>query len=211
MTSLEKIEYLLRQDSMDGWTRNFCNSLGDQLDVGRTLSERQVEILDAKYEEHGPAARAENSAWAESWDSEKEERFRICALYYQGTGYYSSLAQQVSADGVIAEGFIPSKREYHKMCNNKYALKVLAAWFSEPKFPAGSLVAIRATAPRRTLANDLIIKHRDGKPIAYFVLETNSSTPTSASAGAKKYKILAAGSTAPIEVEEKHLKKMKKR
>ena len=85
MTSLEKIEYLLRQDSMDGWTRNFCTSLRDQLNGERTLSERQVEILDAKYEEHGPAARAENSAWAESWDSEKEERFAGVEVCSSGT------------------------------------------------------------------------------------------------------------------------------
>ena len=89
-------------------------------------------------------------------------------------------------------------------------MKVLAAWYAEPKYPVGSLVAIRATAPS-SYKGYRPLKHRAGKPVAYFIIEQNSSAPVAACAGAKMYKVVAAGGANVFEIEERHLKKMKKR
>jgi len=206
----EEIEFLLKNDYLDDWTRRFCESLQQQLEQGRQLSDRQLEILGEKYQQHGPEAQVVEGVWSTSWDDEKEEIFRVCALYYRGTAYYNALTNKVSEDGTIAEGFIPRKREYQKMCNNKYAMKVRKAWFDAPKFPVGSLVAIRSTAPNYG-GGRAVPKHKDGKTIAYFIVETNSTAPKSACAGAKCYTIIAAGSSVTHELEERHLKKLRRK
>ena len=206
----EEIEFLLKNDYLDDWTRRFCESLQQQLEQGRQLSGRQLEILGEKYQQYGPESLAVESGWASSWDAEKEEIFRVCALYYRRTGYYTLLANKVNENGTIAEGFIPRKREYQKMCNNKYAMKVRKAWFDAPKFPVGSLVAIRSTAPNYG-GGRTIPKQKDGKTIAYFVVEDNSTAPKSACAGAKCYTIIAAGSSVTHEIEERHLKKLRRK
>lgn len=209
-TKNEEIEALLNSDYLDDWTRRFCGSLQQQLEQGRQLSARQLQILSEKYQQYGPEAQAVESDWSSSWDDEKKEIFRVCALYYRTTGYYTQLSGKVSPDGTIEKGFIPRKREYQKMCNNKYAMKVRKAWFDEPKFPVGSLVAIRSTAPNYG-GGRTIPKHKDGKTIAYFVVEANSTAPKSACAGAKCYTIIAAGSSVTHEIEERHLKKLRKK
>ena len=113
-TRNEEIEVLLKNDYLDDWTRRFCGSLQQQLEQGRRLSERQLQILGEKYQQYGPEAQAVESDWSSSWNDEKEEIFRVCALYYRGTGYYNVLANKVSEDGTIEEGFIPSEREHRK-------------------------------------------------------------------------------------------------
>ena len=113
------------------------------------------------------------------------------------SSYFSKITQVLSADGQLPEGFVPSKRAFTKICTNKYAMKIRDAWFSEPKYPVGSTVLIRSG------------RTRNDKP--YFVLETNSRHPTSACKGAKIYKILAAGSVKPIMVEERAIKKLRRK
>ena len=210
ITASEKLSFLLKINISDHWTRTFCESLNQQVNTGRTLSDRQEQILNEKYTQYGPEAQKANSAWLEEWDAGKEECFRIAALYYKGTGYYTSIISNVDESGNLTSGYIPTKREFQKLCNNKYALKVLNAWFDDPKYPVGSIVAIRATAPSRW-EGQIYAKHKNNKTITYFVVEANSSAPSSACAGAKKYKIIGAGSSDLIEIEERHLKKIRKR
>jgi len=207
-----KIDYLVESNLVDNWTQNFCTSLRNQLvGDGRELTERQVEILEQKYDEFGPEATAQENDWISQWGEKEAEEFSICARYYKVTGYFRHLSNKVDDEGNILDGFIPRKREYQKMCKNKYALKVLAAWYAEPKYPVGSLVAIRATAPSTYNNGYRPLKHRAGTPVAYFIIEQNSTAPVAACAGAKMYKIVAAGGTTVFDIEERHLKKMKRR
>ena len=210
VTVNEKLLFLIKTNVNDHWTRTFCESLQQQVDGGKTLSDRQEQILNEKYIQYGPEAQKENSTWVEEWDAGKEECFRVCALYYKRTGYYSSIVSNVDERGNLALGYTPTKREFQKLCNNKYAIKILNAWFDDPKYPVGSIVAIRATAPSRN-GGQIYAKHKNNKTITYFVVESNSNTPTSSCAGAKKYKIIGAGSSDLIEIEERHLKKIRKR
>ena len=91
------------------------------------------------------------------------------------------------------ENFVPTLSQYNKVVENKYAKKILAGHFAEPKFPTGSLAQLRATAPRRAFKKVMVIK-------------TNYTSPTSACAGNKVYQVLPIGETTPIVVEERHIK-----
>jgi hypothetical protein len=210
MRDSERIEKLLEVEILDEWTRGFCESLLNQTTKGRKLSDRQQVILRQKEEEFNDDAVKDSNDWRSSWGDENEEIFRVCAMYYRNTGYFRNLADKVDHHGNLEEGWVPPKRAYNKMCNNKYAMKVRKAWFDEPKFPVGSLVAVRSTAPKYTVSGQPLRVHKNGKTIVYFVVETNSSAPRSACAGAKRYTVVAAGSSVPHELEERYLKKMRK-
>jgi hypothetical protein len=209
MRTSQRIRKLLEVKILDGWTRNFCESLLEQIVKGRLLSARQVEILDQKEKVFSNERLQEEDSWTSSWDEEKQEIFRVCAMYYRKTGYFGNIAQMVGSDGTIADGYIPTKRAYNKMCNNKYATKIREAWFAEPKYPVGSVVAVRSTAPNYS-DGQAIRKHNQGSVMPHFVIETNSKHPESACKGAKLYKIVSAGSAVPFDLEERHLKTLRK-
>lgn len=42
----EVLEQLLNDDRLTKWERNFCESLQAQVDEGKKLSERQLEVLE---------------------------------------------------------------------------------------------------------------------------------------------------------------------
>ena len=94
---------------------------------------------------------------------------------------------------VSDENYVPTLSQYNKIVENKYAKKVLAGYFAEPKFPTGSLAQLRATAPQRAFKKVMVIK-------------TNFNSPTSACAGNKVYQVLPIGEITPIVVEERHIK-----
>jgi hypothetical protein len=204
-----RIKNLLGVSIIDDWTKGFCESLLDQTLKGRKLSPRQLEILQAKEEAYDADAIAEANSWISSWNPEKAEIFCVCAMYYKNTGYFRVLAGKVDHNGNIEDGYVPPRGAYNKMCSNKYAMKVRKAWFDAPKYPMGSVVALRPSAPRFA-AGQSRPSHRDGKTISHFVIEVNADYPTSACAGAKVYKVIAAGSADPFTVEERHIKKGKK-
>ena len=200
MRTSQRIRKILEVTSLDDWTRTFCESILRQVMKGSSLSERQLQILATKEQRYDPRNLKAENEWAFSWDEEKEEIFTVCAMYYKKTGYFSSIIERsMGSEGDIIK--IPSKRSYKKMCENKYAAKVRAAWFGEPVYPTGTVVTLRPSATPWTQTTGL----------PYFVLETNSDYPESACKGAKLYKLLAAGQIVPITVEERHIKKLRRK
>lgn len=131
--------------------------------------------------------------WTDSFTKEMYDDCVLLAKMYhaQKSPYWIDLVN----DLLTKEDYIPSKQNYHKFVENKYAQGYLKAWKSEAKYPVSSVVVGRAHAPWN-IANK----------IAY-VLETNSSYPRSHAKGAKVYSVAVVGFPTAIEVEEKHLKK----
>ena len=209
MSVSARIKKLLEVRIIDDWTRSFCESLLNQTLKGRKLSPRQLEILGQKEEAFNADAVAEENNWISSWTEEKAEIFRVCAMYYKNTGYFRSLAARVDHNGVIEENYIPPRRAYGKMCCNKFALKVRKAWFGDPKYPMGSVVTLRTSAPRY-VDGQRLAHQRDGMPVSHFIVELNSAYPSSACSGAKVYRLIAAGDSTPFNIEERFIKKMRR-
>ena len=88
------------------------------------------------------------------------------------------------------------------MCDNKYSRKVIEATKSEPKYAIGDLVQVRASAPKRIAM---------WKDCLGTVLEIGHRPVVSAAQGAKRYKILPVGEQSPITLEERYLKKARKK
>ena len=195
----ERIEKISALSSLSDWEKNFVDSIKNQYEARGSLSPRQVEILEKIDKKTSPEALATSAAWFEQWDEKKREILEVCAQYYLPTGYYTKVSHQVLNE----PDFIPTEKLYRKMCENKYAKRVLEAWFSPDRYPVGDMVALRTTAPYH-----LNRVTPSGRAI---VLRTNSMVPQSAAKGAKIYEILPLGASKPVLAEERHLKKVRKK
>jgi len=193
-----------------GWDRGFLESIMNQLDRGRTLSEKQLETAFKVIGRNGEDAQAIHDEWENVYLKEHKEDAVVLANYYQTTGYFSELTRD------ILKGLVPDMRAYNKMCGNKYAQKVLETHHAEPKYPAGTLVAGRANcygkniglaAPTTWNAQNQAAKaFRTKGGLIIQVLDTIRS----AAKGAKMYKILPIGATIPVIIEERFIKLKRK-
>ena len=175
----------------EGWDKEFCESLEDQLKFRGSLSPRQMEIfqkIEAKYSEEAVTAR---SVWTHRYATEGfRERAIICAKYYENNPpYFGGLARNILND----ESFVPDEVTYKKLCENKYALRVIDETEREPVYTVGQLVQFR---PR----------HRQSGKMAS-VIAANASPVVSAAKGSKVYMVLPFGAPKPILVEERDIKK----
>ena len=182
----------------DRWAMDFIPSLRGQLLAGRDLSARQLEILAKIEARHSDKAQAVRDSWVSSFTSEMRAKLVIAARYYLANPpYFGDLAQKAIDD----DSFVPTKRAYEKMVENKYATKVIESTLSKAKFNPGSHVALRANAnvgwaiPRTSTG---VVLKADAKPV------------TSPARGSKVYSVLFFGQTTPSFVEERWLKKGKR-
>ena len=183
---------------LSAWERGFVESLQEQFNRRGKLSPRQLEILE-RIENDKLSSEAQDARqhWINGYDDEKRRIANICAGYYQKSGYFTALAIAILEDAQ----FIPSEKAWRKMCENKYAKKVLATHNAEAKYPIGSTVMFRSTADwaHKVTAGD--------KPC---IVISAGGAIISAAKGAKPYKVLPYGLATPIECEERHLKTYRK-
>jgi hypothetical protein len=197
--TLLRLEHALKNSSLlSQWEAGFIESLHQQFKKRGSLSARQLEILErVEQDKLSEEARHTSQVWQNSYDDEKRRIARICAEYYDKTGYFTALASSILEDS----DYTPPEKAWRKMCENKYAKKVLALHDADPKYPVGSTVMFRATADwaHRYAAGD--------KPC---IVIATGGIIKSAAKGAKPYKVLPYGLAKPIECEERHLKTYKK-
>lgn len=187
-----------RSDLLSDWENGFVESLASQYDKLSNLSPRQVEIFERiESQKLSTSAQEARQQWNEQYDNKKRRTARICAQYYLSIGYFTNLATNV----LEKPGFIPSEKAWKKMCENKYAKKVLETHDAAPKYEVGSLVTFRTTADwaHRVTAGD--------KPC---VVITVGTLVRSAAKGAKPYEVLPFGAQKTILCEERHLKVYRK-
>ena len=183
------------------WEQGFFESVKSQFDRKHTLSVKQIETVQKIAAKFTPEAIREREAWYESFTDFQRENLRVCADYYKGTGYYRDLVERVFTDS----NFVPSPKQYKMMCENKYAVKVLDAYRSEPKFPVGSLATLRAVRSNGYMAEN---GHAPWADVNVMVLSTNEPIVSSAR-GCKRYRCIMVGSPVTLFCEERDLKKMK--
>ena len=194
-------------EANDTWAVQFITSLKGQLSMGRELSPRQEEILEKVAVRHSDKAIAERDSWASSFTSEMREHMVIAANYYiANPPYFNDLARKALED----DSFVPSKKAFEKMVENKYAEKVIASTIAKAKFAAGSHVALRSTAHSSVsfYRGERGLTSRKGK--LGMVVKANAKTVSSPARGSKIYSVLFFGETTAVLVEERWLKKGKR-
>ena len=181
------------------WETNFANSLLSQAQAGQSLSERQLEILEKIESKCSDEALQACNEWNDSFTPEMAEKYRIMMEYYDKTGYYGNLTTAHKNDPSL----VPTMENYQRITGNKYAVKVLYAWFKEPSYAPGSMVALRSGASyglTRAFERSMGI-----------VVSVNDSAPVAAARGSKIYRVLPVGSAQTVICEERHLKSVRSR
>ena len=186
-----------RKEILDDWSAGFLESVQHQFDTGRELTKRQIQIIQKIDSENSEQDMRMHADFKEHWATGGfKEKWDICILYYESTGMYN---RRSVANARREKDYIPTLKEYKRVVENKYAQGVLRAWYADPKYDVASLVRIRQTAP---------VKYHGST--GCIVIKTNHSAPRSHAMGAKVYLVMPMGSTQPLEIEERHLKKFKR-
>ena len=194
---LERIEELItRVPENGGWDRGFVESVKEQVENGRTLSPRQLEIVGKIEGRFSDEALTQRETWEDDWNADKQRRFNIAVKYYGRTGYYQNIVQRAWGE----ESFVPSQKEYQAMVCNKYATAVIENVLADAKYPLGGLVQFRKAARVRSPYRGklaVVVEHGDA-------VKTHAR-------GGKPYGVVLIGDSKLIQCEERDLKNAPKK
>ena len=194
---IQRLENLIeRIEDENSWDFGFASSLRDRVKEGRSLSPRQIEILEKSEGNYSDEVLAAHKDWEEAWDGDKAQRLQIVAAYYYRNGYFQNIVASAMAD----PNWIPTPKQYSAVTGNKFAQAVLTNSLDEPKFAAASMAEFRKSAR--------VSYGLRGKPA--LILRALPEVLTHAKGG-KRYEVLPVGSATPVTCEERDLKKARKR
>lgn len=168
----------------------------------RREDEWSTSLIDQVIEQYDQASVSEWLTFTES-DEYKTNLDIVCGYYSRSGGYFRRLIQAHTSGETLNKG------QYDKIVNNKYAQKVITAINTDPIFVKGSLVDFRATH-EETHNEDGTRRVYKQAPMGLLIL-SNDAPIVSACKGAKRYKVVPIGDNEPFYIEERWLKKRKKR
>jgi hypothetical protein len=198
---IKTIISLLEVVPVNTWDHGFLESVKLQLDKAYTLSDRQKEMIDKINKEHSPEELLAEAAWKENYGSEQKEIATVCARYYEGTVYYQDLVYEILNN----KKFVPSRKQFNKMTENKYAKRIVSAFNAKPKYDLGAMIMLRMGAPRQYSGNFNLGVTSDCA--RYVIVIENNGFPVNACKGAKVYNVLPVGGKEAFSIEERYLKK----
>ena len=204
---IEKINEITSRPTMSDWSLGFCESIVEQLNRGRKLSDKQFEVLTKVFEQNS----LDEVEKLKNWSIEYREKYVndavLLAKYYTHSGYYTQLAS------VILSGDVPSYRTFFKMYNNKYAKKIVAESRRPARFMVGDHVianSLCSHAKIRECNKSQLVEYKAFhrfKNLGGMILEIDHGTVLSPAKGAKRYRILPIASTDTFWIEERFVKK----
>ena len=210
--SIIELNTLVNNNQYNLWTRKSANHYHtwlsyDESDRTIVLNSRREDewstsLIEQAIEQYDQSSVSEWVGFTQS-DEYKVNLEIVCDYYSRSGGYFRRLINQVRLGETL------SKREYDKIVKNKYAQKVITAYNADPIFPKGSLVDLR-TSHEETSDEDGSRRVYKTAPLGLLILSTDEPI-VSACKGAKRYKVVPIGNNEPFYVEERWLKKRKKR
>jgi len=120
---------------LTGRDKDFLESLSAYYNRTYTLTEKQVSFITSIAQNYGE----ESVKWTEEFDEEKRERFKFAVKYYSKTGYFRNICDNYYLD----QTFVPSKRQYEKMCMNKYIERAIQNYKAPPRYNVGDIITVR--------------------------------------------------------------------
>jgi hypothetical protein len=201
------------RDFMSNGDKIFTDSLKSQYNANGHLSTSQEYHLDRIALVYSDGAVHKIQSWCRDYNNEMRLTATRCAHYYNMSfpRYYESIIDKVLADP-HAHTLTPV--EYKKLCENKYAKKVLSCYEADPKFAIGELVQLRSTH------NIFKINDRMTGPVGHYteyknrlclITSDNARAITRAAKGSRVYKILFIGESIPVFAHESDLKTAKRK
>lgn len=199
-TKIQETFDFLSTKKLVGWDLGFVESVTDWFERHNMLSERQWGLLCKIKDKFSPEAVEQREEWAKEYREKHLASAKVVASYYVPTGYFTALARDI----LYEPEFVPSKRQWERLGENKYAQKVLETFYKQPDYVVGDLVCFRETAEFRSL------KRRHKLPSNAAVVVEYLQEVTSPAKGAKVLMVLPVGAIRAIKTEERYLKKFRK-
>ena len=195
------------------WAAGFADSIREQMDKGRTLSDRQKAVCFKILKENNKEAQKSLANWETEYNMHHKKKATQLAIYYraQTGGYYGDVVKD------ILDSKVPVRGKYLKMRNNKYAKKVLAELERKPRFGQDDHIIPNSKFMDGYSFNSSMMQAVSGE--AY--VESNEKHNfkarggiiigiddkiVSAAKGSKRYIVLPFGSIKTYFVEERFLK-----
>ena len=180
-----------------------------------TLTPRQLEF--AKNLESQLLSLEELSDWKETFLTKYKEKFRYIVRWYseEKLPYHSNTVLSALEN----EDYIPSKRDYDKLVNNKYSTRVIEEMLEKKaKYAAGDIIQMRDTYTRRQVNGAAYHNAYFGEsPIGGFwkepernwcyIVVDNDLMPKNPCIGGRRYRLLPFGDGTLITTEERYIKK----
>jgi len=210
-SSITRVESLISTGKLNSWGLSFANSVLSQAKVGRALSDNQLATI-AKLE----GEIKDQAAFSQSFTVEDRALFARAVTYYRSTGYFSNVIAAVDAD----PNYVPSKVIFAKMTENSFFKRVLAAEQEPAKFSEGDIVSLNKAIGNSARGMELMrqIRHKLGldpytarspSEIRGMILVSDAAPVKSPVRGAKLYSVLLFGLSAPMNIEERDLRRSK--
>ena len=192
----------VQKEELNARSKEFVDSLADYYKKKGGLTENQLRYFEKIESRFSPQEKKKFDGWKLIYQKNHIKDARIIAHYYLKAGYYAQTAANIIND----ESFVPTHKQFDKMCGNKYAQKVLENYKAPPKFKKNQMVQIRSTAGSCTIDSHLLnLKNR-----LCFVLNTDVPIAHAVNGG-KRYSILPLGEGNTIEADERYLMKPNKK
>lgn len=207
-----QIEEALSRPVCTGWDRGFLESILNQLERNRQLSDKQMVTVRKVIDRNDAGAQSIHDEWEAVYAKEHKEEALVLARYYASTGYFSELVRDIQED------VVPDMRAYTKMRGNKYATQVLETHHKQSKYDVGTFIVARANC----LTSNIRIEKAS---TTYYIQQLEAAKAFRAKGGiilavtdqirshakgAKTYKILPIGSPITVFVEERYIKLKRK-
>jgi hypothetical protein len=195
------------------WAAGFADSIREQIDKGRTLSDRQKAACYKILKDNNKEAQKSLANWESEYNMHHKKKATQLATYYkaQGNGYYGDVVRAILDDKV------PIRAKYLKMYNNKYAKKVLSELESKPRFSTDDHIIPNSKFLTGYSFNSSMMHPADHKTYVEEAEKHNfklrggviigiDDKIVSAAKGSKRYIVLPFGSIKTYYVEERYLK-----
>tara|TARA_B100000674_G_C37894450_1_gene940613 strand:+ start:509 stop:1294 length:786 start_codon:yes stop_codon:yes gene_type:complete len=190
----EQIVKLLEREDVASRDRSFLESLKGAVARWGKLTDRQAAALERITERYSEEGKQRRAAWNENYAARRDEAVIAANYYAANPPYYGDLAERILTE----PDFVPTEKQFNAITQNKYAQKVIKAAQAPALYPEGTMVEGRAGGNYR-------FRGKKG-----FVLKTDHGPITNAAKGVKKYLVLPIGEPAPIVIEEREIKRVKK-
>ncbi|MEC8977628.1 MAG: hypothetical protein VYC40_01795 [Pseudomonadota bacterium] len=182
--------------TLTAWERDFLSSLRESAKKWGRLTAKQHDTYQRIERKLDPSHQKAVSDWRNNFTDEMRLAAVFAANYYKANPpYFSDAATRILNDS----SYIPSEKLYRKMVLNKYVQRAMEHAKSGPLYKVGSMVKVRNSQS----VTGQLRPYRD-QPV--LIVEAQEEI-TSATKGARKYKVLPIGADRALWTEERYLKK----
>ena len=135
-----EIKKLAGHKLLNEWEKGFIESVIGQLEKGYKISHNQERIIKRCFDKTSEDEMKKFEEWESKYDDKKRKIAKIIAEYYTEAGYFTNWAAKILAN---PDTYILPEKTWVKMCENKYAKKVLANMEAPKLFEIGGLATVR--------------------------------------------------------------------